>query len=51
MHQSSIDKMKYFRDKYLLDKQSDQLVILDLGSHNIGGSYKHIFDCESLLYV
>jgi len=51
MHQSSIDKMKYFRDKYLHDKHSEQLIILDLGSQNIGGSYKPIFDCENWRYV
>jgi SAM-dependent methyltransferase len=51
MHQSSIDKMTYFKDKYLLDRQSEQLVILDLGSQNIGGSYKPIFDCENWRYV
>jgi SAM-dependent methyltransferase len=43
--------MKYFRDKYLHDKHSEQLIILDLGSQNIGGSYKPIFDCENWRYV
>ncbi len=50
MHQSSIDKMQCFRDKYLQDKQSEKLIILDLGSQNIGGSYKSIFDSEHWEY-
>jgi SAM-dependent methyltransferase len=51
MHQSSIDKMKYFKEKYLQHKQSEQLTILDLGSQNIGGSYRSIFDCETWKYL
>jgi 2-polyprenyl-3-methyl-5-hydroxy-6-metoxy-1,4-benzoquinol methylase len=43
MHQSSLDKMSKFRDQYLQDRESDSLQILDLGSQDIGGSYRSIF--------
>lgn len=44
MHQSSIDKMQSFKDTYLKDRESQALKILDLGSQNIGGSYRSIFN-------
>jgi SAM-dependent methyltransferase len=50
MHQSSIDKMQSFKDKYLADKRSEQSIVLDLGSQNIGGCYKQIFDGEDWNY-
>jgi SAM-dependent methyltransferase len=50
MHQSSIDKMQSFKDKYLQDKQSDKLIIFDLGSQNIGGSYRPIFESPNWKY-
>lgn len=50
MHQSSINKMQSFKEKYLQDKQSENLIIFDLGSQNIGGSYKPIFDSPNWKY-
>lgn len=50
MHKSSVDKMQSFKDKYLHDRQSEKLNILDLGSQNIGGSYRHIFDMPNWNY-
>ena len=50
MHQSSIDKIQSFKEKYLQDKQSENLIIFDLGSQNIGGSYKPIFDSPNWKY-
>lgn len=50
MHQSSIDKMQSFKEKYLQDKQSEKLIIFDLGSQSIGGSYKPIFDSPNWKY-
>jgi SAM-dependent methyltransferase len=51
MHKSSIDKMKYFMEKYLQDRFTEKLYILDLGSQNIGGSYRSIFNKSEWKYV
>jgi len=51
MHLSSIDKMKFFRDKYLSGQEGAFLKILDLGSMEIGGSYRSIFDEEKWEYT
>jgi O-antigen biosynthesis protein len=50
MHQSSFDKMKSFRNRYLKGKETQPLVILDLGSTNIGGCYRQIFDSPHWQY-
>jgi len=44
MHLSSIDKMKQFREKYLFGKEDIHLKIIDLGSMEIGGCYRPIFN-------
>ena len=36
MHQSSYDEMQDFRTKYLTGKESENLVILDIGSFTTG---------------
>ena len=51
MHQSSLDKMKSFSERYLYPFQSQSLRILDLGSQNIGGSYRSIFSGPNWKYV
>lgn len=51
MHKSSIDKMKSFRKQYLSGKEDCELKILDLGSTDIGGSYRTIFDEEKWGYT
>ncbi|AFY62541.1 methyltransferase domain-containing protein [Synechococcus sp. PCC 6312] len=51
MHQSSIDKMQLFVNKYLNNKLSEELYILDLGSQNIGGSYRPIFHSPNWKYI
>ena len=51
MHLSSLDKMKSFRDKYLKGKESEKLRILDLGSQDVNGTYKSIFDEPNWTYV
>ena len=50
MHQSSINKMKDFKNKYLNEKESEELLIFDLGSQNIGGTYKSIFNVKKWTY-
>jgi len=44
MHQSSLDKMLDFKERYLKDRQEDPLLILDLGSQDVNGSYRPLFD-------
>jgi hypothetical protein len=51
MHQSSLDKMKAFRDKYLHNREGEKLIILDLGSQDINGTYKPIFDSLNWKYL
>ena len=43
MHQSSMEKMTAFRDRYLSAKIYESLHILDLGSQDVNGSYRSLF--------
>ena len=43
MHQSSYDKMAAFCRDYLAARQDESLTIVDLGSHDINGSYRPLF--------
>lgn len=43
MHQSSIEKMAAFRDRYLSVRINEPLRILDLGSQDVNGSYRPLF--------
>ena len=51
MHQSSMDEMAAFRDKYL--DRNKKLRIYDLGSRKIGTArtYKELFDCDNWEYI
>jgi len=40
MHQSSIEKMTLFRDRYLSARKNELLRILDLGSQDVNGSFR-----------
>jgi len=51
MHQSSIEKMTFFRDRYLSGKKNELLKILDLGSQDMNGSYKFLFSEPAWDYV
>jgi SAM-dependent methyltransferase len=42
--------MKDFKNKYLNEKESEELLIFDLGSQNIGGTYKSIFNVKKWTY-
>ncbi len=44
MHQSSLDKMRWFVDNWLDGLRGRPLRILDLGSMDINGSYRQFFD-------
>ena len=43
MHPSSYDKMAEFRRQYLSGREDEPLLILDLGSQDINGSYRPLF--------
>jgi SAM-dependent methyltransferase len=51
MHQSSFDKMTAFRSKYLEGQRAEPLVIYDLGSQDINGSYRPLFALPPWKYV
>lgn len=51
MHQSSIEKMTLFRNRYLSSRTNDSLKILDLGSQDINGSYHPLFSEPAWNYV
>jgi SAM-dependent methyltransferase len=51
MHLSSLEKMEKFCSKYLAEKRSESLQVLDLGSQDVNGSYKQFFDVPSWRYV
>ncbi len=50
MHQSSHDKMLDFKNRYLKGMVTKPLKILDLGSQDVNGTYKDIFDVPSWRY-
>lgn len=51
MHQSSLDKMREFRDEFLKGREHEQLRIADLGSQDINGSFRPIFYSPRWEYV
>lgn len=51
MHQSSMEKMTLFRDRYLSARSRDVLQILDLGSQDVNGSYRPLFSEPTWQYV
>ncbi len=51
MHQSSMDKMKLFRDEYLSGEENKQLNFFDLGSMDVNGTYRSLFNSPKWNYV
>jgi SAM-dependent methyltransferase len=51
MHQSSFDKMTAFRRDYLEARRAEPLVILDLGSQDINGCYRPLFELPPWKYL
>lgn len=51
MHQSSYLKMEWFKNIYLDERRNEELKILDVGSYNMGGSYKALFDEPMWIYT
>lgn len=50
MHQSSYDKMLDFKNKYLASSKDQPLMILDLGSQDVNGTYRDIFSVKNWIY-
>ncbi len=52
MHESSILRMKWFVDKYVSKiNKTGKIRVLDIGSYDVNGSYKHLFLNERYDYV
>ncbi len=51
MHLSSREKMQCFCSKYLAGKSAHHLRVMDLGSTDIGGSYRDLFRSEQWEYL
>ena len=51
MHQSSMDNMRAFRDQFLTPRRNETLTILDLGSTDMLGCYRPLFDAPSWMYT
>ena len=51
MHKSSLDNMLAFRNKYLDSRKNEPLLILDLGSLDVNGSYRGYFDTSPWTYL
>ncbi len=44
MHQSSLNNMLWFKRKYLGGREKEKLFIIDLGSFDVNGSYRSLFN-------
>jgi SAM-dependent methyltransferase len=51
MHQSSFDKMTAFRRDHLEGRREEALLIVDLGSQDINGSYRPLFALPPWRYL
>jgi SAM-dependent methyltransferase len=51
MHVNSILRMKWFVENYASKIIKDKIKVLDVGSYNINGSYKELFDTEKFEYL
>jgi SAM-dependent methyltransferase len=51
VHQSSYEKMRYFRDRYLVVQERTTHVVVDLGSADVNGTYRSLFDESGWSYV
>lgn len=50
MHQSSLENMRRFQSRYLNSRKGESLDILDLGSMDINGSYRFLFENPNWRY-
>ena len=47
MHKSSYQKMEAFRRRFLSGREAEPLRILDVGSQDVNGCYRPIFDAPA----
>lgn len=50
MHQSSYNNMQHFVSRYLVPLEGKALTIADIGSQDVNGSYKPLFQHPSWHY-
>lgn len=51
MHKSSFEKMRVFTEEYLGHLKDEKLRILDLGSQDVNGSYRPLFNNKNWEYI
>ena len=51
MHKSSILRMKWFIDEYASKTSNAKVRVLDVGSYDVNGSYKHLFEDNKYHYM
>lgn len=51
MHKSSILRMQWFVDNYASKITKDKVRVLDVGSYDVNGSYRHLFDKSKYHYT
>lgn len=51
MHKSSILRMKWFVDNYASKIDKSVVKVLDVGSYDVNGSYKKLFNDETFVYL
>lgn len=49
MHISSLKRMQWFADKYI--PKRDNLKVLDVGSYDVNGNYREIFETKGIEYI
>ena len=51
MHKSSILRMEWFADNYVSKINKSEVKVLDVGSYDVNGSYKYIFNEPKYHYI
>lgn len=51
MHNSSILRMKWFVDNFVSKIQKKNIKVLDVGSYDVNGCYKHLFEDAKFMYT
>ena len=51
MHKSSIIRMQWFIDNYASEMSKEKVQVLDVGSYDLNGSYRHLFDVSKYHYT
>lgn len=51
MHKSSYENMRRFADKYLKEYEAENLKIIDIGSQDVNGSYRNLFNKTGWKYT